>query len=138
VSPAFFLYGSTSYAIATRYPDNADIANPSVVPGTIAASPGDVLILWGTGFGPTAPATPAGIEVVGAQAVATLPAVTVGGMPVTVIGAALSQGSAGLYQIAIQLPANVPTGAVAIQASVNTVQSPGGILIYVLAEEATP
>lgn len=130
-SPAFFLYTSTSYAIATRYPDNALIGDATVVPGTIAAKPGDVLILWGTGFGPTTPATPAGIEVVTASAVATLPTVTVGGIPATVIGAALSPGSAGLYQVAIQLPSNVPTGAVALQASVSGSQSPAGFLIYV-------
>ena len=30
---------------------------------TIAAKPGDVLILWGTGFGPTSPAAPPGRQV---------------------------------------------------------------------------
>jgi len=131
---AFFLYTGTAYAIAQRYPDNALVGNPSVVPGTVAARPGDVLILWGTGFGPTNPPISAGVVVSGAPGVLTLPVVTVGGLPATLINTVLSPGSAGLYQVAIQLPASVPTGAVSIQASVGGVQSPGGILTFVSAQ----
>jgi uncharacterized protein (TIGR03437 family) len=133
-APAFFLYSGTNYAIAQRYPDNALVGNPSVIPGTVAAAPGDVLILWATGFGPTNPPTAAGIVVSGAPGVATLPGVTVGGVPVTVISAALSPGSAGLYQVAIQLPASVPIGAAAIQGSVGGVPSPGGVVIFISSQ----
>jgi uncharacterized protein (TIGR03437 family) len=133
-SPAFFLYTGTSYAIASHYPDYALVGNPSVVAGTIVAQPGDILILWATGFGPTNPATPAGIEVVAASSVAALPTITIGGTPVTVLSAVISPGSAGLYQVAIQLPATLPTGAVAIQASVDGVQSPSGTLIFVAGQ----
>ncbi|HUB81446.1 MAG TPA: FG-GAP-like repeat-containing protein [Bryobacteraceae bacterium] len=130
-SPAFFLYTGTSYAIASHFPDYGLVGNPNAIPGTIAAHPGDVLILWTTGFGPTNPATPAGIVVTGAPAAATLPVVTVGGMPVSVISAVLSPGSAGLYQVAIQLPATVPTGVVAIQASIMGATSPANTMTYV-------
>jgi uncharacterized protein (TIGR03437 family) len=130
-APAFFQYPGTSYAIATRYPDNALIANPSVVSGTVAAKPGDVLILWGTGFGSTVPATPAGVVVSVAAAAETTPMVTAGGVTVSVIGAALSPGSAGLYQVAIQLPDSVPIGDVAVQASAGGFQSPTGVNIYI-------
>jgi uncharacterized protein (TIGR03437 family) len=133
-SPAFFLYTGTSYAIVSHYPDYALVGNPSAIPGTIAAKPGDVLILWGTGFGPTNPPTPSGIEVTGAPAVAALPTITVGGVAVIVISAVLSPGSAGLYQIAIQLPASIPTGTAAIQASVGQVTSPGGASLFVSAQ----
>ncbi|MDE3165531.1 MAG: SBBP repeat-containing protein [Acidobacteriota bacterium] len=130
-APAFFLYGGTSYAIASRNPDYALLGNPSAVPGTIPAKPGDVLILWGTGFGPTNPPAPSGVTVTTALPVATAPVVTVGGTPATLIGVALSPGSVGLYQIAIQLPASMPTGTVAVQASVGGATSPSGISIYV-------
>ena len=43
-------------------------------------------------------------------------------------------GSAGLYQIAVQLPSNVPTGAVALLASIGGVISPTGVLLYVAAQ----
>jgi uncharacterized protein (TIGR03437 family) len=130
-SPAFFLYSGSSYAIAQHYPDNALVGNPNAIAGTIAAHPGDVLILWATGFGPTSPLTPAGIVVTGAPAVAQLPTVTVGGVQVDVINAVLSPGSAGLYQVAVQLPASVPTGVVAVQASAGGAISPAGISLYV-------
>jgi len=41
-----------------------------------------------------------------------------------VISAVLATGAAGLYQITIQLPANVATGSVPVQASVAGVQAP--------------
>ncbi len=134
-SPAFFVYSPTSYAIAQHYPDYALVGNPNAIPGTIAAHPGDVLILWATGFGPTSPATPAGIVVTGAPAVTMLPTVTVGGVTVSVVGTpVLSPDSAGLYQVAIQLPASVPTGVVPIQASVAGVTSPATVMLYVSAQ----
>jgi uncharacterized protein (TIGR03437 family) len=133
-APAFFLYPGTSYAIAQHYPDYADVGNPNLISYTVAAHPGDVLILWATGFGATNPSTPAGVEVTGAPTVATAPTITVGGVPVSVINAVLSPGSAGLYQIAIQLPASVPLGAVTIQASVGGAISPAGISIYVSSQ----
>jgi uncharacterized protein (TIGR03437 family) len=88
-APAFFPYSGTSYAIASRYPDYALVGNPSAIPGTVAAKPDDVLILWGTGFGPTYPPTLAGIAVSGVPAAATPPTVTAGSVPVTVISAVL-------------------------------------------------
>ena len=118
-------------AIATRYPDNPLIGNPSVIPGTVAAKPGDVLILWATGFGPTDPPTPAGIAVTGAPKAAATPSITVGSVPATLIYAVLSPGSAGLYQIAVQLPASLPPGIAVVQASMGGVQSPGGVDLFV-------
>jgi uncharacterized protein (TIGR03437 family) len=131
-SPAFFAYGGSN-AIATRYPDNALIGNPSLVPGTVAAKPGDILILWGTGFGPTDPPTPAGVVVTGAPAVTTSPTITLNGSIVAplVVTPVLSPGSAGLYQVPIQLPANTPSGDVTIQASVGGFQSPNTVTIFV-------
>ncbi len=130
-APACFTFGATGYAIATRFPDNALVANPQAVPGTVAARAGDVLILWTTGFGPTNPSVPAGQVVTGAPSATTAPTVTVNGTPVSVIGVALSPGSAGLYQVAIQLPASLPAGDVTLQASVGGVQSPDGVKLFI-------
>jgi uncharacterized protein (TIGR03437 family) len=46
------------------------------------------------------------------------------------IGAMPIAGSAILYQVTIQLPATVPTGAVAVQASAGGVQTPAGVSIF--------
>jgi uncharacterized protein (TIGR03437 family) len=47
------------------------------------------------------------------------------------IGAALSPGSAGLYQIAIQLPTSLASGVAAIRASVGGFTSPAGVNLFV-------
>ena len=125
--PAFFTY--EGYAIASSYPGYALVGNPSA-----PVHPGDVLILWGTGFGPTTPATPAGVVVTGAPLVSAAPVVTVGGVTVNLLSVALTPGSAGLYQIAIQLPASLASGALAVQAAQAGTQSPAGVPIYVAGQ----
>ena len=55
VAPAFFEYPGTSYAAASRLPDYAAVADPAAVSGTVPARPGDLVVLWGTGFGATNP-----------------------------------------------------------------------------------
>ena len=130
-APAFFQYSGTPYAIVTRYPDNALVGNPSVIPGTVAAARGDVLILWATGIGATNPTSAAGLVMSGAPPAAIPPVVTVGGTAVAMLGAALSPGSAGLYQIAIQLPATLATGIAAIRVSVSGYSSPTGVNLLV-------
>jgi uncharacterized protein (TIGR03437 family) len=130
-SPAFFMYGAP-YAIATRFPDNALIGNPTVVASTTAAKAGDVITLWATGFGSTSPDTPAGIVVSGAPQVATSVTVTVGGVNAPLVApCVLSPGSVGLYQISIQLPANVPKGDVDVVGSVGGFQSISGVKLFV-------
>jgi uncharacterized protein (TIGR03437 family) len=130
-SPAFFQYTGTSYAIATRYPDNALIGNPSVIPGTVAAKPGDILTLWGTGFGATDPDTASGKVVTIAGAARIPPTVTVGGVPATLVSAVLSPGSVGLFQVAIQLPASLAGGGSAVQATSGGISSPARVNIFV-------
>jgi uncharacterized protein (TIGR03437 family) len=130
--PAFFLW-DYQYAVAT-YTDYTYAVKNGAIPGytTVAASPGDVLILWGTGFGPTTPAAPPGEEVpsTGTYSTADSVTVTIGGIPATVYGAVLSPGFAGLYQIAIQVPM-VASGDQPIVAKVNGVASSSATLITI-------
>jgi len=58
-------------------------------------------------------------------------AVTVAGVPATVIGAALAPGNAGLYQIAVQIPSSVSDGDQPVMAQVSGVQSPSNVLLSV-------
>jgi uncharacterized protein (TIGR03437 family) len=130
VAPAFFMAPGTNYALASRLPDWALVGNPSTAP----AKPGDILVLWGTGFGPTNPVAPAGTVVSGAPVTVMTPTVTVGGVSVPVVSSVLTTGTAGLYQVTIQLPANVPTGTVAVQASVGGVPTQAGLTLLVGAQ----
>ena len=129
-SPAFFLWGDR-YAIATR-PDYSYIGPAALFPGaTTPAKPGEVLILWATGFGATTPAVPAGVQVAGAAYLTNAPSVTVGGFAAQVVGAALAPGAAGLYQIAITLPASLPDGDLEVLAMADGFPSPSGVFITV-------
>ena len=100
---------------------------------TVPAKPGDVIILWGTGFGPTSPVAPAGVVVPSDQTYATptLPTVTINNIPATVYGAALASGYVGLYQVAIQVPTSLGNGDWPIVASIGGVSSPSGVLLNV-------
>ncbi len=132
--PAFFLW-AYKYAVAT-YQDYSYAVQNGVVAGvtTVAAKPGDVLILWGTGFGPTTPAVQPG-ELVPSNGTTYSTAdnvtVTIGAVPATVYGAALAPGFAGLYQVAIQVPAAAPSGDQPIVATVDNVSSPSATLITI-------
>ena len=130
-APAFFQWGPSKYAIITRYPDNAYVANPTLGPSYVAAKPNDVLILWATGFGPTSPNFAAGAENTGSHLITGKVTVMVGSVAATVLGAALSPGLAGVYQIAIQLPATLPSGDLQIQATVEGVSTPNNVYLFV-------
>ena len=132
VGPAFFLWVG-KYTVATRQDFTWAVANGTFAGvTTVAAKPGDVIILWGTGFGPTTPATPVGVQVPpNAYSTANPVTVTVGGTNATVYGAALAPGFAGLYQVAIQIPASAQDGDLPIVATINGAQSPAGVLITV-------
>ncbi len=107
-APALFAWRGVSgkaFAVATytdyrRIGDPADLQDPHAVP----AKPGDVILLWGTGFGPA--------RSVGSGQPARLtdpPAVTIGGMEAEYVDGALSPDFAGLYEIAVRVP-EVPDG----------------------------
>lgn len=131
--PAFFLWPD-GQAVATRT-DYSFAAKPGTFAGatTVAAKPGDVIILWATGFGPTTPTAPGGVAVPSDKtyATATLPSLSIGNIPATVSGAALAPGSAGLYQIAITVPGSLTDGGWPIQASIGGVSSPTGVVLTV-------
>jgi uncharacterized protein (TIGR03437 family) len=131
--PAFFLWPN-SQVVATRQDYSYAVkAGTFTAATTVAAKPGEVLILWGTGFGPTFPAAPSGVSVPasGGYSTASAPTVTINNTQATVYGAALAPGSAGLYQIAIQVPATLADGDWPIQASIGGVSSPTGIVLSV-------
>jgi uncharacterized protein (TIGR03437 family) len=131
--PAFFLWPG-GQAVATRQ-DYSYAVKAGAFAGatTVAAKPGEVIILWGTGFGPTMPAAPLGqsVPLSGGYPTALAPTVTINNMPAIVYGAALAPGSAGLYQVAIQVPTSLADGDWPIQASVGGISSPSGVVLSV-------
>jgi uncharacterized protein (TIGR03437 family) len=134
LQPALFLF-SGKYAVATHLDGTIAIANgtfPTLT--TTPAKPGETLVLWGTGFGPTNPTAPVGIPVP-AQSFTTTNAVsvTIGGSPVAVYqnAAFLAPTSAGEYQLAVTIPSNAPDGDLPVVVTVNGAQSPTGVFLTV-------
>ena len=132
-APAFFLW-SGKYAVATRS-DFSLVAPANLFQGvtTTPAKPGDVIILWGTGFGATTPVVDPGVLPPSDQlaGVANTVTVTVAGVPATVVGAALAPGNAGLYQIAVQIPDSVSDGDQPVVTQVSGIASPSNVFLSV-------
>ena len=131
--PAFFLWPG-GYAVAT-HTDFTPAVKPGTFPGltTVAPKPGDTIILWGSGFGPSNPPMPVGVALPSdtTYRAANPITVTVGGMQAQFLGAALGPGFASAYLIAIQVPPSLANGDYPVVATVNGVQSPGTTLLTV-------
>jgi uncharacterized protein (TIGR03437 family) len=110
--PAFFTWPGNQ--VVATHTDFSFAAKNGTFPGvtTVPAKPGETIILYGTGFGPTSPATPLGMVVPSDQTYSTTAAATVelNLVPATVYGTALAPGFAGLYQLAFQVPPALSDG----------------------------
>ena len=126
-APAFFTFG-TSNSIAAQFAGTANIvADPSVVQGATPAKAGDIVTLYGTGFGATNPSVPTG-QLDPGQATLTSPiTVMIGNVTLAssdVLYAGLSpQSINGLYQFNVRIPANAPTGEVPVVISIGGFQT---------------
>ena len=132
VQPAFFQWGA--YTVATHQDYSYAVRDGTISGTTVPAAPGEVIILWGTGFGPTIPPAPMGTLVPSSSTFYTTNpvTVTVGNAPATVYGAALAPGFAALYQVAIQIPQSLADGDYPVVATVSDTQSASNVLLTVL------
>jgi uncharacterized protein (TIGR03437 family) len=103
------------YVRAVRYPDGA------IIDGT-AIGQGDIVALYGTGFGPTNSAVTTGVVFTGAYPAANTVTVTLDGSPAEVLWAGLV--GPGLYQINIRVPASLSDGDKTVVAAVGGLSSP--------------
>jgi len=125
LSPAFFAYqlDNTSYAAALHM--DGTLVGPAG-PSSRPAEPNEVIEIYGTGFGSTAPASPTGQTVLQPVPLSQLPAVTIGGVSAQVPRALLI--TPGLYRLDVQVP-GVGSGDQLIQASVSGFESAGGVFV---------
>jgi uncharacterized protein (TIGR03437 family) len=113
LSPGLFIVGG--YAVAVN-PDGSLAAPVGAIPGVAShpATPGDTLVLWGSGFGAVnPPATTGDNSLDSLRQVTTLPTVNIGGVSATVTFAGLSPQFVGVYQINVTMPSTAPAAAAA-------------------------
>jgi uncharacterized protein (TIGR03437 family) len=111
LAPSLFLVGSKQY-VAALFNDSVTYVMPAgVISGVTSrpASPGDTITLYGVGFGPVTPNTPAGQIASGNTQIASSLQIYFGGTQAASSYAGLSPGSVGLYQFDVVVP-NVAAG----------------------------
>jgi uncharacterized protein (TIGR03437 family) len=92
------------------------------------ARPGETILIYGTGFGPTNPPIPAAQLVTAPAMLANPVQINIGGQAATVVYAGLT--GAGLDQFNVIVP-NIPDGDATVQAQIGGVQTQSGVLIAV-------
>jgi uncharacterized protein (TIGR03437 family) len=94
---------------------------------TVAAKAGDILTLFGTGFGPTDPAVPAGKAYSGEAATTSSVQLLIDNIPVAPAFSGIA--SPGLYQINVRIPAGLGVGDVPLRAIVGGIETPTGVVL---------
>jgi len=103
-------------------------ANGTLLGKSAPARPGETIVIYATGLGPTNPALIPGQVPTNVASLATLPQVTIGGAAATVGAAAVVPGTAGLYQMSVQLPSDAPNGDLPVIVRVGTTSSVGALI----------
>jgi uncharacterized protein (TIGR03437 family) len=121
-SPSFFTTSDGAVVAAEH-------ANYTLVSTSQPAAPGETILIFGTGFGPTNPPSPTGQLVTASAALANSVQITIGGVTVPAAFAGLVES--GVYQFNVTVPATLPNGNAAVVASIGGVQSQSGVSIPV-------
>jgi len=137
-SPGLFSFngqGTRSVAAVKMSQGGQLLANPADVPGfpAVPARPGDIVTIYGTGFGVTNPAYAPGVFAASQTPLVTAPVVTVAGrtLPASdLLFSGLSTHAPGLYQFDIRVPESAD-GDVSILISAGSGRTQSGATIPV-------
>ena len=127
LSPGLFSYpsGKINYAAAIHL--DGTLVGPTG-PTSRPAAPGEVIEIYGTGFGATAPAMPTSQLVSQAAPTTLLVTITIGDVAAEVQWAGLV--SSGLYQLNVKIPA-LAAGDQPVQTSISGFQSPPTVMLAI-------
>ena len=128
LAPGFFTVLGR-YA-AAQHADYTLVGAANLISGVTStpAKPGETILIYATGFGPTNPPVPTGQLVSTPEPLASSVNVSIGGSPATVVFAGLI--APGLYQLNVTVP-NLPAGDAAITASIGAATTQSGVSITV-------
>jgi uncharacterized protein (TIGR03437 family) len=137
IAPSFFTWQPATsdygkYLIA-QHADFTNIGKVGLFPGTSAsfttpAAPGETIILYGTGFGPTSPPIPDGIETDKVYSLSPTPTATFGNASATVVFGGLIPPFSQVYQFNVTIPSNALNGDSPLIVTVNGTQSVSGLI----------
>jgi len=127
-SPSFFVFGGGPYIAATH--GNGSYLGPtSLYPGlTTPAQPGETIVMYANGFGPTSTPVVSGSETQSGT-LSPMPAITIGGVAATVTFAGLV--SPGEFQFNVVVPPSLANGDQPTTAVYNGLTTQAGTLITV-------
>lgn len=128
-APSLFMF-SSKYAAALHNNNDTFVGPPNLISGstTTPAHAGEVIQLFGTGFGPTIPIIPAGqLATYDAQPAQTVTAM-IGGMPAQVQGYLIAPG---FFQFNLTIPNNMPSGDAPITLTVFNQTTQSGAMLTI-------
>ena len=127
-----FTAGTSFYVVAQTPDFSSYIGPPNLVKGAsfVAAKPGNTVIIFATGCGPTNPATQAGVLAAQNSPLANAFQIKIGGVPAVVPFGGMLAGTVGLYQFNVVIPA-VPAGDQSVELIVNGVPNAQSLVITV-------
>ena len=128
--PAFNI-GGKAYVVAQTPDFKSFIGKPGMIQGVpfVAAKPGDTVLIYALGCGPTNPATQAGVVAAQNSPLSSPYQLKIGGVPATVNFGGLVAGSIGLYQFNVVVP-SVASGDQTIELIVDSV--PNAQTLYIV------
>jgi uncharacterized protein (TIGR03437 family) len=128
VAPAFFTFGDGN--VAAQHLNYTPVGPPNLLAGVVTtpAQPGETIVLYGTGFGPTNPASPTGQLVNTAEPLANSVTISIGGTNAAVGFSGLI--GPGLYQFNVIVP-NLSSGNALVVATIDGVSTQTGVSIAV-------
>jgi uncharacterized protein (TIGR03437 family) len=127
LAPAFFVFDGVH--VTGVHTNGGDIGPTTLYPGlTTPAKPGETIVLFGNGFGPTSTPVVSG-ALTQSGSLSPLPVVKIGGVTATVQFAGLV--APGEFQFNVVVPASVGDGDQPIVATYNGVSTQPGVLLAV-------
>jgi uncharacterized protein (TIGR03437 family) len=128
IAPSFFVFGGGPY-LAAEHANGNYLGPTTLYPGLSApAKPGEVVVLYGNGFGRTDTPVQSGLPVHWGE-LTTLPSIQIGGVEAQVVYAGLV--GPGEFQFNVVVPASLPPGDQAVTATYGGFSTQSGVLISV-------
>ena len=132
-APGIFMYDPDSRKyVAAQHSDFSIVGREGLFSGATStpAKPGEVIVLYATGFGPTNPPTPSGRLVQQpAEIDKTNLRVLIGGQAAEVQFAGMT--IAGVWQLNVKIPEGLPTGDATVVAEINGLRTQDGAFLSV-------